>query len=257
MNIKEFINNPSGKGSAMVGSRGILKEVYTNRYHKYVKSNGAIKTQLFYNSKKDIYYILGKIESETVKGVFYDTVIMFHTDNSDIVNSASLKSYDISFFSSCPSFVFTYASASINQDMAIKKLIDKYPKEVKSTKADVRNPNLIMGFEKSTYYLVKHILDNPSILLKDTYVKKGKSLHLLAKGIEAYVKDFSAIMNERTKLEKKEKEKNKKKAIITKKKDKLSSTLKNKGTQKKSVRKIVAKKKIGSKKTKITSKKKI
>lgn len=259
MNIKEFANNPSGRGSSMVGSRSILKDAYNRKYTKYLKENGSIKTELYYNKKQDKYYILSKIKSETVKGIEYDVVIEFSDGGKEGLSKANtILPYDISIFSSCPSYVFTYASASIHNKMAIKELISKYPKEIKKVKADTRNPNLIMGFEKSSYYAISNILSHPVMFNKSNFLENGKSLNKLLRKIDSYVTSFDDINSKRSKLLAIENKKKKKVKIIDKKvKDKITSNSKNPNASKRSVKVIKPKAKIGSKSKKIKSKKKI
>lgn len=154
MNIQDYLSNPMGKGSSIY----MMKEVRSSLDQQYTQFESKI-TLVWYNLK-DRYYIAHiRIPSKSVSSLFYDVLILFDiatlADGSTVINSANAK-----VFSNCPSFTYTYANVFNKNGNLISWTKLKYPSEIFSKGPVQRNPNRLVGYEKSLYIAIKYILSN-------------------------------------------------------------------------------------------------
>ena len=71
MTIREYLDNPSGKGAA-VNSK-VIYEVFLEKFKKYEEMKRDIIIKTFKYKKK--YYIYAKLESQSVDKCYYQCVI--------------------------------------------------------------------------------------------------------------------------------------------------------------------------------------
>lgn len=154
MNItfKDYIQNPSGGRTMMVGEKNIAQELYTDKYNKMMmRSAGAIEYTL-YKKKDERYVIYIKMPSEGTKDLYYDVVVEFFTKDVVPKSTNSLDGYFIRFFSNDPNFTFTYAYVFNQRELIIPELKKKISKEALKTNPAKSNPNLVVGYVKSLYF---------------------------------------------------------------------------------------------------------
>lgn len=168
MNIREYLDNPMGKGAIIPGKQAIITD-YNARFNKLIEDNKlSIK---IYKDKDDYYFhIIQNSESERENS--YDTVIKFYPKDKTNKAEDSIINYEISFFSNCPSFTYTYAYAYNNVGLLIDILSKKYDDKVLSLAPLTKNPSGMIHYEKSIYFACKYILYDPKFLSK-AYLKSA------------------------------------------------------------------------------------
>lgn len=163
-NIKEFVENPMGKGSNAILNRQLLRDDLNRRYQKLVKDK---KIDLVIYRDKDEYYFHFKIPSESQRNNTYDVVLHFTIDeDKDFKFDNYLNRYYLKFFSNCPSFVYTYAYAFNLYGLFIEGLSNRYEDIVLNQDPITRNPAEVISYEKSIYFACYHILQNQKYLNK-------------------------------------------------------------------------------------------
>lgn len=226
--ISGYIENPSGKGSAVFSNREMYRELYTKKFDLILlRENGKIDYRLY--TKKDKYYIHLRIPSEVVPRFFYDIVLEFYTDDEALTNSRSLNNYYFRVYSNDPSFVFTYCKAFIDNDLFIKELESKMSKKAVRDKPIEKNPQEVIGYVKSLYFAYLWIkskgLLNKSVF--DSYASKlvWKDIFRVIDHADNKVADRQRAGEEIERQKRKEKEQEKlKQALRNKDLRQISST---------------------------------
>ena len=222
--LKDFIKNPTGKGTSFMGSREILHDAMNNKFKK-LKKNIKMDIYSFQNS----YFFVFKIPSESVKDFYYDVVLCLYSDTAEIDMDNNITRYKLDFFSNMHSFVYTYANILYNNNMIVKGLEKKYPSIILKKGPEKRNPNEVFGFEKSTYISALYINSNIDFMNKDYLRKIAKPIKRVSV-ISKKIRDFETIDTE-YKKKKKSNKKGKKHSTLKKGNkipDKKKSTKTNK-----------------------------
>lgn len=151
----DYYNNPSGKGSAV--APGINKKYLYQNYEESLLSLESRKGKIQYECfsvdvKNKIYYIIFRIPSNSVEGVFNDVVVEFSSKESSILQENSIKNYYVRFFANDESFVFTYAYAYKTHGILITELENKLPLASTTQKAAMRNPDNTVGYCKNIVF---------------------------------------------------------------------------------------------------------
>lgn len=224
MKLKEFMKDSLqvSKGAMKIETKGVI-EGYRERYD-------ALRSDASKPFKYDIYTMTPgnrivvhiKEPSETVNNFYYDVLFEISADKS----AANFGDCDIKIFSNCPSFVYTvaYVFAHWNPDtgkvergnkgLLIDSLKGKLPKErmlipgierklgtEPIRKAPVvRNPMGIPMFDKSVYFAAFYLTEEiPFKSVINNHNFKA------ARQVFDNVSDFEHLMNERKRLEQKQK----------------------------------------------------
>lgn len=162
MTLREYINNPLGKGPTINASvRESVRRDYTERWNALlVRENGRIIHEFYYDKKHNVYYCHIKIPSEVVPKFYYDVVFRFFTDEKVKDVGRSLDLYNVQFFSNDPAFVFNYAHAFITNDLFIKDLTPKMSREAIKKVAKEKNPQNLTGYVKAIYFAYLYMRDH-------------------------------------------------------------------------------------------------
>lgn len=203
--IKDFLNNPGGKGNAALNIKSV-KEGFTARYEKIVKN---IDYQIFL-VKKDV-YILVNIPS-SVQGIKYDILVKF-TETSKSAGT-SIADYDMKLFSNSPSFLYTYAYAYDKQGLFLTDCKRKLSAQMLKDIAKSKNPYGILSYDFSIFAALHFIVSNDYLSL-DTINQYGKKVNKtdvlkLVKNADALQKDRKFQKTAIKEAEKAEREKIKK-----------------------------------------------
>lgn len=190
MNIRQYLDNPMGKGAIIPGKQMILEDF--NRRYNTLTNNKSIQCKIYNN--KDIYYFHLIIPSESERDNNYDVVIEFSPKDKTDKGDESIINYDIRFFSNCPSFIYTYAYAYNLNGVFIDFMTKKLQKEIFKKPPLVKNPNNIVNFEKSLYFACKFLMDEKKHLTKN-YLKSA-SLKFKQKDFLYSIRDHDKIMDE-------------------------------------------------------------
>lgn len=153
MTFEEYINNPMGIKSAVISNREMYRKMYTDKLNKVmVREVGKVDYQLYKSKSK--YYCYMKIPSEVVPNFYYDVIIEFSEpkDGNKKFGDASLRNYDVKFFSNDPSFVYTFCYAFRKNGMFIDDYKEKMSPEALAQKPVEKNPTVSVGYVKSFYF---------------------------------------------------------------------------------------------------------
>lgn len=153
MTFQQYIDNPLGKRNAVFSQRDMYKALYTDKFNKVLlREAGKINFTLYVDKKKDRYVAHVKVPSETVKGFYYDAVILFYSNDPVVKSSSSLQGYNVKFFSNDPAFVFTYLRVFLKNDMFFEDLKPKASKLALKNDPNEKNPYQIPGYSKILYF---------------------------------------------------------------------------------------------------------
>lgn len=167
ISLTQFINNPTGKGSAYVAKRSAIKQGLNLTFVKLLKEyRNAFYAIPYILSTGDILFLV-KVPSEDYKNnkISYDVLIKFYHDSKK-----NMSSRNVQFFSNCPSFIYTYTYVFNKEGLLIPEYKSKFPNEALTQKPVVRNPIESLGYEKSLYIAGRYLMD--SNCLSDNYISR-------------------------------------------------------------------------------------
>lgn len=162
MTIREFINNPMGKGDASIPNRKELAESLDMKYQRLIRNKGNSIRMVIYKSNNktdDIYYHL-VIPSETERTNSYDVVFKFSDTKKEHKNELSVANYDIAVFSNSPSFAYTFAHVYMENGLFVNSLKRKLDKDIVKKEPEIRNKYGIVNYEKYVYFGARFIIDS-------------------------------------------------------------------------------------------------
>jgi hypothetical protein len=165
--IRNFIDNPMGKGSNAIPSRQLIKDDLNRRFASLFSHKEKKMGLEIYKDKED-YYFHFKVPSESKERKnTYDVVLQFTTgDEKEIQSDKNLNRYYVKFFSNSPSFTYTFAHAFNVYGMFIEELANKYRKEVMDKPPMTRNPAQVVSYEKSIYFAAHYLITENKYLNK-------------------------------------------------------------------------------------------
>lgn len=151
MNYRQYLDNPSGKSSAM--NNRIIYNSLIDMLNKYLANEKQIR--LFFSKWKGKYYAHAQVQSRKLDRLFYDVVFEF-TPN---INSAKIdENYDMRIYTNSPSFNYTFAHVFIKRDLIIKSTVQKYDKMVRREIPEVKNPYMSVGYDRIVVFALVYIL---------------------------------------------------------------------------------------------------
>lgn len=159
-NLKDFIDNPMGKGSNAIPSRQLVKDDLNRRYDALFFDKKLKKMSIDIYKDGDIYYFHLKVPSESMeRHNTYDVVMQFIPgEEGEFRTDKDLKRYPVKFFSNSPSFTYTYAYAFALYGAFVEELGDKFKDVVFDNPPVTRNPGGIINYEKTIYFAARHVL---------------------------------------------------------------------------------------------------
>lgn len=201
MTFKEWIANPSGKGSAVMTHKDMYHKMYNDKLNLVILREGNTFNYTLYKKDDYLYLIHMKVPSEVIKGFYYDVVIEFSTTNSAYAAGGSLDKYDVRLFSNSPDFMFTHAHAYNKSGLLFADLSAKLPKQSLTEVAKERNPKDQIGYVKSIFfaYLIcvqKGLLNKVVYYAAKPYVKKDL-LNLITHASDIYTSRQEAEADKR------------------------------------------------------------
>lgn len=167
MTFEEYINNPMGVKNAVISHREMYRKMYMEKLDKIMmREVGRIDYYLYKSPNK--YYCYMKIPSEVVPKFYYDVVIEFSEPKHKTAD-ASLRNYDVRFYSNDPSFVYTFVYAFKKNKMFIEEYKEKMSARALRERADERNPSSTVGYVKSLYFAYL-LMKRRDLFVKSKYV---------------------------------------------------------------------------------------
>lgn len=154
MTLKEYIENPMGKGDSVVPA--VVREAQRNEYvakfnNVLLRENGNIDYRCYYDDKANTYWLHVKVPSEHVEKFYYDVLFKFSA-NAEKGTENNLFNWDVQFYSNDPAFVYTYVYAFNQRDLFIKELSSKMSKSALNTPSKEKNPSGLVGYCKIIYF---------------------------------------------------------------------------------------------------------
>jgi len=156
MDFYQYLQNPQGKYAAYFTARYRLIPELNDRYTQLTKGKNKDYWSVdYYEVKGDLYCHI-KLPSETHTGkIQYDVVIGFERGSK----FKPIGRHDVQFFSNSPAFCFTYAYTYNKEKMFPMIMKSKLYKDNLKKPAAVRNNKNVVGFEKSTQFAVRHLME--------------------------------------------------------------------------------------------------
>jgi hypothetical protein len=167
-NLRDFMDNPMGKGSNAIPSRNLVKEDLNRRFDALMSHEGKkMSLEIFKDKNEDNYFFHLKVPSESkTQKHYYDVIIQFTTDgDKELRQDKNLNRYLVKFFSNSPSFTYTYAYAFKMYGALADGLDDKFRDIVFDQPPMTRNPGSIISYEKTTYFAALYLLRDANKLL--------------------------------------------------------------------------------------------
>lgn len=191
ISLRQLVDNPTGKGSAYMAKRAMIKQglniTYIKILSKYRKHFYAVP--YIYNDGRVLFHVKVPSEMYNINKISYD--VLFEFDNDD---RKRLSMRNVKCFSNSPSFIFTYAYVFNAKSMIIPQFKNNLPTQCLTQPPVIRNPIESMGYEKSIYLASRYLLD--SFALGDAYIRKyGKQYNKLEEvGLQRRIADPETLV---------------------------------------------------------------
>jgi hypothetical protein len=168
--LRQFVDNPSGRGSAYLAKRAMIKDGLNMTFIScFVRIEGSSWAVPYIEKNGDIIFWV-KVPSElySINKITYDVLFEFHRDPKAFDKRLAIT--DVTFFSNSPSFIYTYAYVFNKMGLLIPKFSSKLPSQCLTQAPTMRNPVETLGWEKSIYVAARYLLDG--FCLTDSYIAR-------------------------------------------------------------------------------------
>lgn len=159
LNIKQLLQNPTGKFSSYMARRDRTIEDLDNRYLQLLAKAKTFKFKV-YKVKNNYLFHFYIPSEEFVNSLFYNVCILFEEHDELTGSEKTINNHHLKLFSNSPNFMFTYTYALNQNKMIIPFLLSKCSKRALTEAPTLRNPIEVYGFEKSIYFACRYIMDN-------------------------------------------------------------------------------------------------
>ena len=179
--IAEYLQNPYGKG-ANIAPNAVIKSDLMEQYYRL----SSKMTCDWYRPAKNTLVAHLTLPSRTKRGIHYDIVFEFDITGIDEASVTTMASVPCKVFSNCPSFSYTYANVFDGKKQLCRWLKDKYEKTIFKKDPVVRNPNEIIGYERSIFIAGLYIqrLGIQARLRPLLIRASNRNFHLIAREIQ-------------------------------------------------------------------------
>lgn len=197
MTLKDFLDNPIGKGDASVNVSLItdaLSKKYEASYSDHaIGKKKKIELKILHQPIKDVYWIIMTIPSETGRGNSYDVVYKLSNPKPGNRLNISISGFDIQVFANSPSFAYTYAYVYNQNDLLVSELSGKLGNVFTKKSPDTRNRNQIVLFDKYVYFGAKYILESKVL---NRAIADAKSAKYSSDYLTKHIRSLKVIMDE-------------------------------------------------------------
>jgi hypothetical protein len=199
----DYINNPSGKGSAVIAS--INKDQFNKELIGLESNNGKSSYTVYKQIKSGgiVSYVIHFLIPSNTKNFFHDVVVEFTPKKDDSTTNRTIKNHTVRFFSNDSNFVFTYAYTFKSHGVLITELEKLLPFRSTVQKPTMRNPDNAMGYNKSIVFAYL-IMQRNGLFAKDTLNRLAKNAGINV--IRANILPFDKKEQERKKITQEAKE---------------------------------------------------
>lgn len=150
--LADYLNNPYGKGAG-IAPNAVIKADLMEQYYRL----SSKMTCDWYRPEKSVLVAHLTLPSRTKRGIHYDIVFEFDISGMDEASVITVAQVPCKVFSNCPSFSYTYANVFEDKKELCKWLKDKYDKNIFKKEPETRNPNKIVGYERSIFIAATYI----------------------------------------------------------------------------------------------------
>lgn len=166
--LKEFVDNPMGKGSNAIPSRNLVRSDLTQRLRTLLTDKEKNIKVTVYKTKKQYFFHLTIPSESKERRNTYDVVLEFFTDegNKSAQGDTNLQRYQVRFFSNSPSFTYTYLYAFDLHGFFIRSLSNKFRDIALDSPPVTRNPAEVISYEKTIFFAALYLLQNTKYLDK-------------------------------------------------------------------------------------------
>lgn len=231
-NLRDYLDNPGGKGSAT----GVSLQNTKNHFQDEMKKIEKLMNVVWYKTpKKDKLAAHITLPSQSVDNIKYDIVFEFEVGENRNFGDSVLDC-PVKVFSNSPSFVYTYAYAFKKYRRLVSWADEKYPEGTLTTEPKTKNPYKMISFERSIYLAAAYIKNRRDYI--PLVAGTGNMIKNIS-DVKEYVQDMDSLDKARTdfkevkKQAKKADEEEKKKTIdkTSKEKEKYKSDYQKKHSQ--------------------------
>lgn len=181
MTFDDWLKNPAGKKSAVMTSRQMYRDMYTQKYNKVMLREGnKFEYKCYKNKLGNRFLIHIKVPSEVIPKFYYDVIISFSTNNPALYASPSLKGYDVQFYTNSPDFVYTHCHAYVKAKLFYTPLSKKMNKLSLTKTAVERNPKDQVSYVKSLVFAYL-IMQSKLLFTKNNYTSILDDKQLISK----------------------------------------------------------------------------
>lgn len=167
--LKQYTTNPY-KGSAYLASRKMIKQglnmAFIDTLRKFRRHFYAIP-YIDNNTGNILFHVKVPSQEYDINGLTYDVLFLIEG-----ATNITLANRNVKMFSNSPSFIFTYAYVYYHDDLLIKDFENKIPLVALLNAPEIRNPVESLGYEKSTYFAARYLIDG--LALTRNYINKFK-----------------------------------------------------------------------------------
>ena len=208
MTLKDFLDNPIGKGDASINV-SLITDALSKKYEASYTDNAIgkkkkIEMKILHQPLKDIYWVVLTIPSETGRGNSYDVVYKLSNPKPGNRLGITISGFDIQVFANSPSFAYTYAYVYNQNNLLIPELSGKLGSIFMKTSPDTRNRNQVVLFDKYVYFGAKYILESKVL---NRAIADAKSTKYSPDYLTKHIRSLKTIMDEYRDAEEKTKRK--------------------------------------------------
>lgn len=194
MTIREYLENPMGKGDSSIPNRAALIASLNEKYLSLDRRKGKdIKMTIYRVPLKNEYYFHLIIPSETERDNTYDVVFRFFDPENAHNRELTISGFDIQVFTNTPSFAYTFAYVYRQSGLLIEWLSKKLGKKPVTQQAVVRNKFGLINFDKYLYFGAKYILESKHM---NRIAIESTSIPMNRAGFERKIRSLEQIMRE-------------------------------------------------------------
>lgn len=160
MTLQELISNPTGKRSAYMASRKMIKDGLAAKYDYLIFKHKKFSYKIYKQGEDYIFHY--KIPSETYDNFYYDVIIQFYPDPEDYdncINDKTTNKYLVKVFSNSPAFMFTYTYVVFHNNMLVDGMNKFCSKTALTSPPTIKNPVETYGYEKTVYMACLDIIN--------------------------------------------------------------------------------------------------
>lgn len=175
ISLRQYVDNPYA-GSAFLASRKAIKKGLNQDFVELLRRDRMkfFAVPYIYTNGDILFHVRIPSTEYKYNKLHYDVLFKIKADPA---RRYALR--NVEFFSNSPSFIYTYAYVYYHDHIVIDEFASKLPIMALTVAPEIRNPVESLGYEKSTYFAARYLIDGHA--LTDQYIQKyGKKMNKLA-----------------------------------------------------------------------------